>query len=94
MDFVLKFSLKSEVLYLFSYIVNFLDVKLNLVVKQKNDELFVDFNCLFYMINNLIEVLCELNDGNFFFIVCNVLIFFINLEINEFDMKYFKKIEM
>lgn len=68
MDFVLKFSLKSEVLYLFSYIVNFLDVKLNLVVKQKNDELFVDFNCLFYMINNLIEVLCELNDGNFFFI--------------------------
>lgn len=68
MDFVLKFSLKSEVLYLFSYIVNFLDVKLNLVVKQKNDELFVDFNCLFYKINNLIEVLCELNDGNFFFI--------------------------
>lgn len=68
MDFVLKFSLKSEVLYLFSYIVNFFNVKLNLVVKQKNDELVVDFNCLFYMINNLIEVLCELNDGNFFFI--------------------------
>lgn len=60
--------MKSEVLYLFSYIVNFLDVRLNLVVKEKNDELFVDFNCSFYMINNLIEVLCELNDGNFFFI--------------------------
>lgn len=97
-DSVSKSSLKSEVLYSSSHIVNSLDVKSNSVVKEKNDESSADFNCSPYMTNNSTEVLCELNDGNFPPTeqtgVSDVQISSTNLETNEFDMKHLKKIEM